>query len=174
MTPALTAFNTAADGELRPRLVSCCAADRWVEQMLAGRPYATEAELLAVSDGATAALDDAALAQALAGHPRIGDRVAAHAGEGRATAWSRQEQSGVASAEAGVSAALQAANAAYEHRFGHVYLVCASGRTATELLDICRARLDNDPVTERGVVLQELANINRLRLGKLLSEGLAP
>ncbi|MGH2870888.1 MAG: 2-oxo-4-hydroxy-4-carboxy-5-ureidoimidazoline decarboxylase, partial [Solirubrobacteraceae bacterium] len=173
VAPILTTFNTAGDEELRTRLASCCAADSWVERVLAGRPYADEAELGAVSDAATAELDDVGLAQALAGHPRIGERQSTHAGRDRAAVWSRQEQTGVVTAEADVVAALETANADYERRFGHVYLVCASGRSATELLDVCRARLDNDPVTERCVVLSELAKINRLRLSKLLSEEVA-
>ncbi|HEY5427567.1 MAG TPA: 2-oxo-4-hydroxy-4-carboxy-5-ureidoimidazoline decarboxylase, partial [Solirubrobacteraceae bacterium] len=85
-------------------------------------------------------------------------------------AWSRVEQAGVATAGADLLGELAAANAAYERRFGHVYLVCASGRDAATLLAVCQARLDNDPETERGVVLGELAKINRLRLGKLLEE----
>lgn len=163
-------FNALNDEELRTRLASCCAAESWVERVLAGRPYADEAELFTESDRATAELDAEGLRQALAGHPRIGDRPS-HAGAVRAATWSSQEQARVAGAEADVLAALQTANTDYEQRFGHVYLVCASGRSAAELLDMCRARLDNDPVTERGVVLNELAKINRLRLGKLLSEG---
>lgn len=173
MTSALSAFNTAGDVQLRPRLASCCAAESWAEHVLSERPYADEAELLAASDGATAALDDAGLAQALAGHPRIGERRSAHGGQARAAAWSRQEQAGVATAETDVLAALETANADYEERFGHVYLVCASGRSAAELLAVCRARLDNDPMTEREVVLNELAKINRLRLSRLLSEEMA-
>lgn len=156
------------------RLVSCCAAESWAERVLAGRPYAERAGLWAVSDAATAELDDVGLGQALAGHPRIGERVVAHASGDRAGAWSRQEQAGVATAEADVLTSLAAANADYELRFGHVYLVCASGRGAAELLAVCRARLDKDPETERGVVLHELAKINRLRLDKLLSEEPAP
>jgi 2-oxo-4-hydroxy-4-carboxy-5-ureidoimidazoline decarboxylase len=91
--------------------------------------------------------------------------VANHTG-----AWSQQEQSGVTRANAGVRAELAAANAAYEERFGHVYLVAATGKDAEELLAIARSRLTNDRVTERGVVLAELAKINRLRLAKLLHE----
>ena len=170
MTVSLTDFNDAADQELRGRLASCCAAESWVERVLSGRPYEGEAELLAVSDEATAALDDTGLDQALAGHPRIGDRPSQHAGADRAGAWSLQEQAGVATAGADVLAELAVANAEYERLFGHVYLVCASGRSAAELLDVCRVRLENDSVTERGVVLNELAKINRLRLSKLLSE----
>ena len=74
----------------------------------------------------------------------------------------------MATAGADLLGELAAANAAYEQRFGHVYLVCASGRSAAELLAVCQARLGNGPETERGVVLGELAKINRLRLGKLL------
>lgn len=173
MTSGLTALNTAGDEDLRPRLRTCCQAESWIEHVLAGRPYADEAELLAASDDATAALDESGLAQALAGHPRIGERPPTRRGDARATGWSRREQAGVTTAEADVVTALDAANADYARRFGHIYLVCASGRSGTELLDVCRARLDNDPVTERGVVLDELAKINRLRLGRLLSEEMA-
>lgn len=160
----LISFNTAPDDErLRASLRACCAADSWVSRMVAGRPYVSMEALAQASDTATADLDDAGLTQALAGHPRIGARPGGHA-----AAWSRQEQSGVAGAADDVRAELAAANAAYEQRFGHVYLVCATGRSAEELLAVCRTRLGNDPVTERGVVLAELAKINRLRLTKLL------
>jgi 2-oxo-4-hydroxy-4-carboxy-5-ureidoimidazoline decarboxylase len=161
------AFDVAPGDELRERLRSCCAAQAWVEEMVTRRPYRSEAALYAASDHATAKLDDRGLEQALAGHPRIGD-AAPHGGDGRSAAWSRGEQAGVATAGADVLGELAAANAAYEERFGHVYLVCASGRSAAELLAVCRARLDNDRETERGVVLEELAKINRLRLGKML------
>jgi 2-oxo-4-hydroxy-4-carboxy-5-ureidoimidazoline decarboxylase len=157
-------FNRAADDErLRSALRECCAAGSWVDRIVAGRPYPDEAALLSASDAATAELDDAGLEQALAGHPRIGERVAAGHGE-----WSRQEQSGVAHAGADVRAELVDANAVYEQKFGHVYLVCATGKSAEEMLAICRSRLTNDADTELGVVRTELASINRLRLGKLL------
>jgi 2-oxo-4-hydroxy-4-carboxy-5-ureidoimidazoline decarboxylase len=166
----VAAFDSAPEQELRDRLRSCCAATAWVEEMVVGRPYRSEAALYAASDRATAELDAAGLEQALAGHPRIGDSAPAHTGDGRSAAWSRGEQAGVAAAGSDVLDQLAAANAAYERRFGHVYLVCASGRSADELLAVCRARLENDPRTERGVVLDELTKINRLRLGKLLEE----
>lgn len=160
----LDTLNAAPDDDtLRAALSACCAARSWGSAVIVGRPYRNEAALYASSDAATASLDDAGLAEALAGHPRIGERAAAGHG-----AWSRQEQSGVASADADVIARLAAANAAYEELFGHVYLVCATGKGADELLELCQARLSNDPVTERGVVLDELAKINRLRLTKLL------
>jgi 2-oxo-4-hydroxy-4-carboxy-5-ureidoimidazoline decarboxylase len=164
VTDLLASFNSAVDdAPFRASLRACCAAESWIARIAGGRPYADEEAVGATSDVATAALDEAGLAQALAGHPRIGERAS-----GPDAAWSRQEQSGVANADDGVRAQLAAANAAYEQRFGHVYLVCATGRSADELLAICRARLDNDELIERGVVLDELAKINRLRLSKLL------
>ncbi len=166
----MAAFDVASDDELRARLHSCCAAETWVERMVAGRPYRSEAALYAASDHATLALDADGLAQALAGHPRIGDAPTPHGGDRRSAAWSRGEQAGVATADASLLDQLAAANAEYERRFGHVYLVCASGRSAAELLAICRSRLDNDPESERDVVLGELAKINQLRLGKLIQE----
>ena len=157
----LERFNSEPGGELRAPLRACCAAEDWVDAIIAGRPYADEAALAEASDRVTAALSDVALGQALAGHPRIGERAPDHG-------WSRQEQSGVAGASDDVLTQLAAANAEYERRFGHVYLVFASGRSAAELLAVCRSRLANDPRTERGVLLGELAKINRLRLVKLL------
>jgi 2-oxo-4-hydroxy-4-carboxy-5-ureidoimidazoline decarboxylase len=162
----LDRLNAAPDDEeLRAALRECCAAESWIDRVIAGRPYRDRAALGAASDAATADLDDTGLAEALAGHPRIGERPAAHA------TWSSQEQAGVSGAADDVRADLAAANAAYETRFGQVYLVCATGKDASELLALCRARLTNDPVTERGVVLGELAKINRIRLHKLLPEG---
>ena len=160
-TWALAEFNSApVDGPLGDALRAVCSAGRWVHGVIARRPYADLAGLLAGSDEVTLALDDAALTEALAGHPRIGER-----GE---SAWSRQEQRGAADADEALRAQLAAANGEYEHRFGHVYLVCATGKSAAELLSICQSRLQNSPDAERAVVREELAKINRIRLTKLV------
>jgi 2-oxo-4-hydroxy-4-carboxy-5-ureidoimidazoline decarboxylase len=157
----LDELNSARDDDtLRVALAQCCAARSWLDRVIDGRPYADHAALLLASDDATASLDDIGLSEALAGHVRIGER--AH------NAWSRQEQAGVSDADADVRARLAECNAAYEIRFGHVYLVRATGRKAEELLAICESRLANDAAAERDVVLGELAKINRIRLDKLL------
>lgn len=166
----LDEFNTVSEADLRVRLHACCAADAWIAAILAGRPYDSEAALAEASDTATAMLDDSALAEALAGHPRIGQSGTGQPADAGDGAWSRQEQAGMDHADSGTRAAIAAANAEYERRFGHVYLVCATGRGAGELLALCRSRLANSPETERGIVLAELAKINRLRLEKLLGE----
>ncbi|MFC4944094.1 2-oxo-4-hydroxy-4-carboxy-5-ureidoimidazoline decarboxylase [Pseudonocardia sp. GCM10023141] len=139
----------AALGELQ----SCCNAPRWAAVVAAGRPYGSVEALLAAADDA---LTDEDLDPAMAAHPRIGDRTA--------TGRSQREQSAVAAAADAVLDALAAGNREYEARFGHVYLVCASGRSAADLLATLRSRLDNDPATERKVALGELAAINRIRL----------
>lgn len=162
LTAALAAFSQASDDEqLRDRLRACCAAPAWIQAVAAGRPYPDLDALDGASDRATALLSGSDLDQALAAHPRIGER-ADHGG------WSAQEQAGVSEADADVRTRLRQANVDYEQRFGHVYLVCATGRSAQEMLDLALERLHNDPATERGVVLSELAAINRLRLAKML------
>lgn len=145
----------------RAELSACCAAPGWTAALAAGRPYAGLDAVLAASDAAVAALTDAGLAAALAGHPRIGDRTAGDR--------SRREQAAVLAAGEDTIAALAAGNAAYEERFGHIYLVCASGRSAAELLAVLTERLGNDPAAEWQVVRAELAKINALRLRALLA-----
>lgn len=163
----LAEFNELPAGAARRALLGCCSSARLADELLAGRPYPSVASLLRRSDDAVASLAPADLRDALAGHPRIGEQPPA----GREIAdgsWSRQEQAGVAGANADVLQSLADGNRAYEQRFGHIYLVCASGRTAAELLAVLRARLANDAGTEREVVRSELQKINRIRLGSLL------
>jgi len=155
----LDEWNALDQADAERELRSVCAAPRWARAVAASRPHPDLASLQATAE---VALTDADLDEALSGHPRIGDRTAGGA--------SRREQSAVAGADQDVLAALAEGNRAYEERFGHVYLVCATGRSAQELLDILRARLGNDPATERAVALAELAAINRLRLARMVEE----
>ncbi|UYM05543.1 2-oxo-4-hydroxy-4-carboxy-5-ureidoimidazoline decarboxylase [Solicola gregarius] len=161
---SLDQFNALPAADARLAANGVCASAAWAEDVIAHRPYADVAAVLARSDDAVFALDDIELGAALAGHPRIGDRpTGAHA------AWSRREQASMSNADADVAERIRAGNLAYEERFGHVYLVCASGRSPEELLSILESRLDNAPAEERAVVLSELAAINRLRLGRLVA-----
>ena len=152
----------AMPGELaRQRILACCSSERWAAEVVSGRPYASAEDLLASSDAAVAGLAPADLEQALAGHPRIGER---HDADER----SRREQAGVLGADPATIQALAEGNEEYERRFGHIYLVCATGRNAADLLALLRERLGNDPETEWGVVRRELGKINRIRLARLL------
>src|ERR1700754_213632 len=126
----ITEFDELPVAEAERELRAVCAAPRWAREVAAGRRYATVEALQATAEGA---LTDADLDEAMAGHPRIGDQAAGGA--------SRREQSGVASADAAVLTALAEGNRAYEERFGHVYLVCATGRSAEDLLATLRDRL---------------------------------
>jgi len=143
-------------------LLEVCASPAWARLVLDGAPFHDAGALLDRAERALAELPDAEIDAALDAHPRIGTRPDNPSSE--------REQAGVAGADDAVRAELAAKNRAYEDRFGYVYLVCASGRTAGELLAILGERLANDPQTERRVMRGELAKINRLRLQRLLSE----
>lgn len=167
--PAGVAEFDAADAPEAARLLEpCCASRRWIDEVVGGRPYASLAALVERSDGALKALPWDDVTEALAAHPRIGERVP---GEHREAAWSREEQAGAASAAAGNDVAglaeqLRDGNLEYEQRFGFVFLICATGLSAPELLAALRGRLEHQTDAERVVVRAELAKIVRLRLAK--------
>ena len=143
-------------------LFRVCSSPIWARRVLAGTPFPNVDALLDRADRVLAELPDAELDAALDGHPRIGAKVD--------NASSAREQAAVTTAGDDVKAQLAEGNRKYDEKFGYVYLVCASGRSAEELLAILTDRLDNDPDTERRVMRSELAKINRLRLQRLLSE----
>jgi 2-oxo-4-hydroxy-4-carboxy-5-ureidoimidazoline decarboxylase len=161
----LNELNTLPAAQVRLRLASCCSSGRWTDAVLAGRPYETIAALLAASDAAVASLTQADLREALDGHPRIGARP-------QTRSWSASEQAGVSEADAVLMRGLAEGNAGYEEKFGHIYLVCATGRSGPELLALLRERLANEPEVEWEVVAAELAKINRIRLLKLIQRKL--
>jgi 2-oxo-4-hydroxy-4-carboxy-5-ureidoimidazoline decarboxylase len=133
--------------------------------VLEGRPYADLAALTKVADEAARALTYDEVARALAAHPRIGDRAE---GESTEAAWSRKEQSGVGE-DPVVRAALAAGNREYEQRFNRVFLICATGLSATEMLTTLHHRLTNDDDAEAAVVQEELRKIALLRLAKAIT-----
>ena len=150
---------------LRPMLAACCDVPSWVDRVLAGRPYGELAAVTDVADLAVRDLDDGEVAQALAAHPRIGDRSNGDSTEAK---WSRKEQAGVGD-DPSLRAALEAGNREYEQRFGRVFLICATGLSAEEMLTSLRRRLTNDESTEAHVVRDELRKIAVLRLTKLVA-----
>lgn len=156
---AFDALSPMAAGTL---LTPVCASDAWIVAMVATRPHGTLELLSTRSDEALAALEWPDVGQALAAHPKIGERAG---GDEREAAWSREEQSGAVDADA---EDLRAGNVAYEQRFGHVFLICATGRSSGEMLATLRDRLGHDDAVEREVVRAELAKIVRLRLAKTL------
>jgi len=163
----LAGFNSLPADEAQRLLLGVCTSPTWARALAAGRPYQCVEALLDAADAALDALTNSEIGAALAGHPRIGERAPAPAdGPG----FSAQEQSGMTDASADLRAALLEGNREYEDRFGQVYLVCATGRSAQDLLAMLRQRLGNDAATERGVVRGELRKINRLRLAAILAQ----
>ncbi len=158
----LNGFNRLTDRQRMNLLFGVCSSTIWARRVLAGGEFRSVDALLDRADRVLAELPDAEIDAALDGHPRIGANVD--------NASSAREQAAVTSAGDAVKAALAVKNREYDDTFGYVYLVCASGRSAEELLDILTERLDNDADTERRVMRSELAKINRLRLMRLLSE----
>lgn len=167
MSDTLPRFDRRPREEAEAALLACCASRAFAAAVAARRPFGDPERLAGAAEAAVRALEWPDVLEALSAHPRIGERAA---GEGRQSRWSRQEQSGVPEDAEELRAALAAGNRAYEERFGHVYLVCATGLSGAELLARLRDRLGNDEETERGVVREELVKITRLRLGKLMEE----
>jgi OHCU decarboxylase len=168
VTLGLARLNALPVGEAAEQLRACCGSSRWVEGMLARRPFASMDYLLAAADDAWQATGPKDWDEAFAHHPRIGERQAAAAVSAAAGAWSEGEQATAVGGGAAVRAALAEANAAYERQFGRIYLVCAAGRSAEELLADIAVRMTNDPEREREVAVEEQRKITRLRLNTLI------
>jgi 2-oxo-4-hydroxy-4-carboxy-5-ureidoimidazoline decarboxylase len=158
---ALAAFNTASPEAAERDVLACCESRSFARRIVDGRPYRDPAALQDAVTAAFEALTWDDIVESMNAHPRIGDRV-------RVGEWSAAEQSGAASAGETVRQALADGNLAYEERFGHVFLICAAGRSGQDMLDQLRARLGHDQDAERAVVREELLKITRLRLAKLL------
>lgn len=157
---SLDEFAALDDPAAVELLLTCCSSPAWAREVAARRPYASIDALFVAAVDVLAELPEDEIDRALAGHPRIGDRPD--------TAASAREQAGMADADDEVRRAIADGNRAYEEKFGHVYLVRASGRTPAELLEILTERLDNDAATERRIVREQLAEINHLRLSRLV------
>jgi len=158
----LDRFNGLPPAAAQEVLLACCASPRWAARVADHRPYPTPADLVVAGVAAFDELPWPELAAALAAHPRIGERPS---GDDAEAAWSRREQSGVQ----GADVELAEANRAYEDRFGHLFLIFASGKSAGEILAAARGRLGNDEETERRVVRGELRKIVELRLERLVA-----
>jgi 2-oxo-4-hydroxy-4-carboxy-5-ureidoimidazoline decarboxylase len=162
----IDAFNALPADRLEQDLLACCAAPAWGAAIVTGRPYPDRDAVRAAAGAASRELSWADVLQGLSAHPRIGERAQ---GDSAEAAWSRREQSAAAeSADDRTRAELIEANRAYEQRFGHVFLIFASGRSQAEILAAARERLTNDDATERAVVADQLRRIALLRLERVL------
>ncbi len=161
-------LDDAAPDGARTLLARCCGSRRWVERMLERRPFGSRDALLSAARDEWFGLSDADWREAFADHPTIGDREALQARFATTRHLAAREQSGVDAAPESVIAALADDNRAYEKKFGFIFIVCATGKTAVEMLDLLRSRLPNSPATEIRVAADEHAQITALRLESLI------
>ena len=152
-------LNTRTDEVAQRELLACCGSHEFVRRMLEARPYH---DVLKTADEVWSSLTERDWLEAFAAHPKIGERKAD-------AKWASQEQSGAARANAETLAALVDVNQKYEEHFGYIYIVCATGKSADEMLSIARERMVNDPKTELRVAAEEQRKITKLRLMKLVS-----
>lgn len=160
----LAELNVLPRDAAERELARCCGSTRWVAAILARRPFTDAEQLYRTADEIWWSLDGGDWLEAFSNHPRIGARVAG---------WSKDEQSGIRDASNDTITALADRNRDYERRFGHVFLICATGKGADEMLAQLEQRMDNDPATELRIAAAEQAKITRLRLERLIASTLA-
>jgi 2-oxo-4-hydroxy-4-carboxy-5-ureidoimidazoline decarboxylase len=165
MNPAT--INAWTEDEAIASFRSCCGSMRWSEQMARIRPFDSEVALFEAAERVWWGLDRADWLEAFAAHPKIGDRDAMRAKFAATAAWSAREQSGIEGASEDVLQELAEANVRYEERFGYLFIVCATGKAAEEMLALLEHRLPNDPDLEIKAAAAEQAKITRIRLEKL-------
>jgi len=170
---AVAAFDALPPHEAAPMLQACCGSTAWVNGMVERRPFATLPLVLETGERLWWSLSADDWREAFDHHPRIGETNAAVAQSETARGWSAGEQRDATMAPTEVRRALAEGNREYERRFGQIYLVFATGKTAEEMLALLRARLDNDPETELRVAAGEQAKITRLRLTKMFGGDLS-
>lgn len=168
MNDVLARWNSLDAESAAREILPCCGSQAWATALTAKRPYTNEAALLTTSDTIWLTLPKAAWQQAFDSHPRIGQKHAqTHATE-ESLRWSAQEQRTALSADAAAKLAIEETNHRYEQRFGHIFIVCASGKSPAEILSILEARLNNDPQTELLEAAEQQRQITQLRLHRWL------
>jgi OHCU decarboxylase len=163
----LAEFNALPAAEAEPMLMDCCGAVRWAAEVASHRPYATLDALHKAADSLWWKLERADWLEAFSHHPQIGDKPAG--GSPSARQWAAGEQSGARAAGDEVKERLARANRAYFEKFGYIYIVCATGKSAEAMLAILNQRLQNDAPSEISIAAEQQRLITRIRLDKLLT-----
>jgi OHCU decarboxylase len=170
LSEALEKLNALPREEAEAELLQCCGSTLWARRMAEERPFHDLEELLAKADAEWWALDAEDWLEAFSRHPKIGEKESARAQAAAAQNWSEQEQAGARSADEETQRELAELNREYERKFGYIYIICATGKSADEMLAILKARLQSDPGEEIRVAAEEQRRITHLRLLKLLGE----
>lgn len=163
-------LNRMSADEAAQHLQTCCVARRWVTSLTDARPFSSVEQLLDTADQLWRQASRSDILEAFEGHPRIGDVATLKKKFAHTAATAGHEQSGMSAADEAVIVEMKALNDAYVERFGYIFIVFASGKSAAEMLSILRSRLNNDPDTEFAVAAAEQGKITRLRLRNLFSE----
>ena len=163
-------LNALSAAEAESELLKCCGSVNWARQLAVLRPYNNVEELMTAAERIWWSLGEQDWLEAFSAHPKIGGRQAQRPQDARARDWSEEEQAGARGIDAATLAELAEANRAYEEKFGYIFIVCATGKTAAEMLALLRARLVNDPAVELRNAADEQRKITRLRLEKLLTQ----
>jgi len=166
----LKRLNSLSSARAEAEFLKCCGSRNWARAMTSGRPFTAPEDLLARADSVWRNLREEDWLEAFRAHPKIGEQKAAATQSEQAQNWSKQEQSGIAGADTETRDALTAGNQEYEKRFGFIFIVCATGKSSAEMLEILTRRLQNESGTELPVAAEEQRKITRLRLEKLLTQ----
>lgn len=164
----LEKLNSLSPAAARDALAMCCVSERWLDGMLAAWPFASSQHAIDAANSAWDQLAEADFLQAFEGHPRIGDVDSLRAKYASSAGLASHEQSGVESADDELIARLAVGNAAYEDRFGFIFIVCASGKSAAEMLDLLEKRLQHSREQELAIAAEEQRKILLLRLENML------
>ena len=170
MSKVLARWNKLPREEAEREILPCCGSKAWAASIALKRPIQDEASLLATSDLIWRSLGESDWLEAFRSHPRIGESRAEKDPAPKSSAWSAQEQQKAAKAGDSVKMALKEGNLEYERKFGRIFIVCATGKSASEILEILRRRLHNDDATELRQVAEEQRNIMHLRLKKWIAK----
>jgi 2-oxo-4-hydroxy-4-carboxy-5-ureidoimidazoline decarboxylase len=170
MSHVLERWNLLPIEQAVKEVLPCCGSNAWANGMTERRPFPEEATLLAVSDQIWRNLTEADWMEAFRSHPRIGESRAPVSVPTQSATWSKREQQSLTAAGDAVKIALAEANREYEGRFGHIFIVCASGKSGPEILEILRLRLENDKRSELQEAAEQQRQITQIRLKRWLSE----
>jgi 2-oxo-4-hydroxy-4-carboxy-5-ureidoimidazoline decarboxylase len=165
----LPELNELPVSELKARLCICCGSSAWVDEMTRIFPVESEESLLEQAAIIWFACSESDWEEAFAQHPKIGDIRSLREKFATTKEWVEGEQAGVSTASQLVLEALAEGNRRYEEKFGYIFIVCATGKSAGEMLEILQSRLPNSPEDEIQVAMQEQTKITKIRLEKLLA-----
>lgn len=169
MSEVLARWNGLPQEEAACEILACCGSNAWADAMASKRPLQDDGALLAASDEIWRGLCEADWLDAFRSHPRIGETRAEKDAAAQSSAWSAQEQQKAATADEAIKMALKWGNREYEQKFGRFFIVCATGKSASEILEILRRRLHNDEATELQQAAEEQRQIMHLRLKKWIA-----